>query len=49
MSSMLFGVTETDNATFALVIVLIMGVSLLAAFIPAIRATKVDPGVSLRL
>src|SRR5262249_2836502 len=49
MRSMLFGVTETDSATFALVIALLAGVSLLAAFVPAIRATRVDPGVSLRL
>jgi putative ABC transport system permease protein len=49
MRSMLFGVTETDTATFGLVIALLAGVSMLAALVPAIRATKVDPGVSLRL
>ena len=49
MRSMLFGVMETDHATFALVIVLLAGVSMLAALVPAIRATKVDPAVSLRL
>jgi len=48
MKGMLFGVTETDNATFALVIFLLAGVSVLAALVPAIRATKVDPAVSLR-
>jgi len=49
MRSMLFGVMETDHVTFALVIVLLAGVSMLAALVPAIRATKVDPAVSLRL
>jgi putative ABC transport system permease protein len=48
MKGMLYGITETDNATFALVIFLLAGVSVLAALVPAIRATKVDPAVSLR-
>jgi predicted permease len=48
MKGMLFGITETDSATFAFVILLLAGVSMLAALLPAIRATKVDPAVSLR-
>ena len=48
LKGMLFGIAETDYATFAFVILLLAGVSMLAALVPAIRATKVDPAVSLR-
>ena len=48
MSSLLFGVRPTDPLTFAAVILLLTAIALLACFIPAGRATKVDPIVALR-
>ena len=48
MSSLLFGVDATDPATFAAIALLLMIVSLIACYIPARRATRIDPMTALR-
>jgi putative ABC transport system permease protein len=48
MSSLLFGVSATDPVTFATIALVFMTAALLASYIPALRASKVDPMVALR-
>ena len=45
---MLYEVTPTDTATYAAVSVLLMGSALVACWIPARRAARIDPQIALR-
>jgi putative ABC transport system permease protein len=48
LQSFLFGVTPTDPIAFTIVTLLLMAVGLMAAWLPARRATKIDPSAALR-
>jgi putative ABC transport system permease protein len=48
LTTMLFGVTPTDSVTFVLVSLMFFVIAMVAALIPALRATRVDPLVALR-
>jgi putative ABC transport system permease protein len=48
MKNLFFNVSPADPATFAQIALLLAGVALIACYIPAKRATKVDPLIELK-
>jgi ABC-type antimicrobial peptide transport system permease subunit len=49
MAALLFDISATDLVTFSLVPLVLVAVAIVACFVPAFRATQVDPQVALRV